>query len=97
MFARAAMIQFQHGKIDDASRIVRDSIVPVMKEQKGFKGQLLLTERNTGKGISINLWDAEGDLTAFESSPLYRELLGKLAGALAGPPVGERYEVSVQA
>ena len=68
-----------------------------MKGQKGFKGQLLLTQRDTGKAISINLWETEADLTAFETSPLYKELLGKLAAVLAGPPAGERYEVSVQA
>ncbi len=97
MFARAVNVQFQSGKVDEASRIVEDSIVPVLKEQKGFKGQLLLTQRDTGKAISINLWEAEGDLTAFETNPLYRELMGKLAGVLAGSPAGERYEVSVQA
>jgi hypothetical protein len=41
MFARAVNIQFQSGKVDEASQIVRDSIVPILKEQKGFKGQLL--------------------------------------------------------
>ena len=45
MYARAVNIQFQLGKIDEASRIVKDSIVPAMKGQKGFKGQLLLTAR----------------------------------------------------
>jgi hypothetical protein len=34
MHARAANIQFQPGKIDEASRKVKDSIVPVMKGQK---------------------------------------------------------------
>lgn len=97
MYARAVNVQFQPGKVDEASRIVTESIVPVMKEQKGFKGQLLLTQRDTGKAISINLWETEADLTAFETSPLYRELLGKLAGVLAAPPASERYEVSVQA
>jgi hypothetical protein len=43
------------------------------------------------------IWETEAHLTAFETSPLYKELLGKLAGILAGPPVGEHYEVSVQA
>jgi len=97
MFARAVNIQFQSGKVDEASRIVQEAIVPVLKERKGFKGQLLLTQRDTGKAISLNLWETEADLTAFEASPLYRELMGKLAGVLAGPPAGERYEVSVQA
>lgn len=97
MYARAVSLQFQTGEVDEASRIVNESITPVMKEQKGFKGQLLLTQRDTGKAISINLWETEADLTAFETSPLYRELLGKLAGVLAAPPAAERYEVSVRA
>ena len=97
MYARAVTIQFQTGKVDEANAIVKGSIIPVMKKQKGFKGQLLLTQSNTGKAISINLWKTEADLTAFETSPLYRELMGKLASVLAAPPVAERYEVSVQA
>jgi hypothetical protein len=95
MYARAVNVQFQSWKIDEASRIVKDSIVPVMQKQKGFNGQLLLIQRDTGKAFSINLWEPEGDLTQFETSPLYRELMGKLAGVLAGPPTVERYEVSV--
>jgi heme-degrading monooxygenase HmoA len=97
MYARVVTIQFQPGKTGEANRIVQDSIVPVLKKQKGFKGQLLLTQHDTDKAISINLWETEGDLTTFEANPLYRELLGKLAGAFAAPPAAERYEVGVQA
>jgi heme-degrading monooxygenase HmoA len=97
MYARAVNVQFQAGKVDEASGIVKDAIVPVLKEQKGFKGQLLFTQHDTGKAISINLWETEADLSAFEASPLYRELMGRLGSVLAGPPAGERYEVSVQA
>jgi heme-degrading monooxygenase HmoA len=97
MYARAVNIQFQPGKIDEANRIVKESIVPVLREQKGFRGQLFLIQRDTSKAISINLWETEADLTAFETSPLYRELMGKIGGILAGPPVGERYEVGMQA
>jgi heme-degrading monooxygenase HmoA len=97
MYARAVNVQFHAGKVDEASGIVKDAIVPVLKEQKGFKGQLLFTQHDTGKAISINLWETEADLSAFEASPLYRELMGRLGSVLAGPPAGERYEVSVQA
>ena len=97
MYARVVNVQFRPGTVDEASRIVKESIAPVMGEQQGLKGQLLLTQRDTGKAISINLWETEADLTTFETNPLYPELLGKLAGVLAGPPAGERYEVSVQA
>jgi len=96
MYARAVNMQFQPGKIDEANRIVKESVIPVLREQKGFRGQLFLTQHDTSKAISINLWETEADLTAFETSTVYRELMGKIGGILAGPPVGERYEVGVQ-
>jgi heme-degrading monooxygenase HmoA len=71
MYARAVNVQFQSGKADEANHLVKNAIVPVLQEQKGFKGQLFLTQRDTGKAISINLWETEDDLTAFESSPVY--------------------------
>ncbi len=97
MYARVVNVQLKQGMLDEAKRIVNESIVPVLKEQKGFKNQFLLTQQDTNKAISINLWETEADLTAFETSPLYREVLGKLAAVLAGPPAAEAYEVSVQA
>jgi len=97
MHARVVNVEFQQGKFDEATRIVNESVVPALKKQKGFKNQFLLTQQDTGKAISINLWEAEADLTAFETSPLYQEILGKLAVVLAGPPAGEAYEVSIQA
>jgi heme-degrading monooxygenase HmoA len=97
MRARVTMIQFQAGKIDEGNRIIKESVIPPMKNVKGFKGQLLLIERKANKAISVNLWETEPDLKAFETSPLYRELMGKIAGVIAGPPTTERYEVSIQA
>jgi len=96
MFARVVNIQFQTGKIDEANRIVKESVIPPMKGVKGFKGQLFLTQRGTSKAVSINLWETESDLTAFQTSPLYRELMGKIAGILVAPPAAESYEVSIQ-
>jgi heme-degrading monooxygenase HmoA len=96
MLARVTTIQFQPGKIDEGNRIVKESVVPPMKKVNGFKGQLFFIERNTGKAVSVNLWETEADLTAFETSPLFKELMGKIAGIIAGPPTTERYEVSIQ-
>lgn len=96
MYARIVNVQLQAAKADEGSRIVEESIVPAMKNQKGFKGQLFFTQPETGKAVSINLWETEADLIAFEGSPLYKELLGKLGGILAGPPTGEKYKVTVQ-
>jgi heme-degrading monooxygenase HmoA len=96
MYARVVNVEFKPDQLDEARRIVNDAVVPVLKQQKGFKSQLLLIQKETKKAISINLWETEADLAAFEKGPLYREVLSKLATVLAAQPVSEAYDVSIQ-
>lgn len=97
MYARVTTVQIQPGKADEAIGIFRDSVVPAAKQQKGFKGGLLLTDRNTGKGLSIALWETEADMRAGEASGYYQQQLAKFKDIFGAPPVREQYEVSVQA
>ena len=97
MYARVTIVQIQPGKVDEATRIYRDSVVPAAKQQKGFKGIYMLTDRNTGKGISIALWETEADMKAGESSGFFQQQLAKFKDIFGAPPVREAYEVSVQA
>ena len=39
--------------------------MPAAKQQKGFKGLYLLHDRNTGKGLTISLWETEADHAPF--------------------------------
>ena len=98
MHARVTTIHLQPGMLDRTSALFRDDVVPAAKEQQGFKGGLLLTDRSTGRAIAISLWDTEEALVASESSGYYQAQIDKLAGVgfLAGPPDRESYEVSVQ-
>ena len=97
MYARVTIVQIQPGKTDEAIGIYRDSVVPAAKQQKGFKGLHLLTDRNTGKGISVVLWETEAEMKAGESSGWYQQQLAKFKDLFGAPPVRELYEVSVQA
>jgi heme-degrading monooxygenase HmoA len=96
MYARVTFATAQPGKIAEITRVMRDSVLPAMKKQKGFKGLYHLGDRNTGKGITIGLWNTEADMMAGESSGFYREQVAKIAPLLAGSPTMERYEVSVK-
>ena len=96
MQARVVTVQIQPGKTDEAIGIYRDSVISAAKQQKGFKGAFLLTDRNTGKGVSVTLWEMEADLKAGEASGYYQEQITKLGGVFAAPPAREHYEVSVQ-
>ncbi len=65
MYARVNYRQLLPDRFDEAIRIYRDSVVPRHIGAQGFKGALVLTDRDTGKAIAISLWETEADLTAF--------------------------------
>ena len=96
MFARLVTVQIQQGKVDESTKIYQDSVVPAAQQQKGFKGGYLLNDPNTGKGVSIALWESEDDMKASETSGYLQEQIGKFAAVLAAPPTTEHFEVAVQ-
>jgi heme-degrading monooxygenase HmoA len=98
MYARATTIQLRPGMTDRMSAIFQDDVVPAAQQQPGFRGGLLLTDRDSGKVIAISLWETEADLAAGEASGYYQAQMAKLAGVgfFAGPPVRETYQVAVQ-
>jgi len=96
MFARLTTVQMKRDKIDEGVKIFEQSVIPTAKAQKGYRGAYLLTDRKTGKGVSIALWDSEQDIVASEESGYYQEQLSKFKDTMVAPSVREVYEVSVQ-
>ena len=94
MFARVTMIQIKSDDVDEAVKIYKESVTPARKAQKGSRGAYLLTDRKTGKGIAITLWDSEQEAIANEQSGYYQEQLSKFKDVFVAPPVREGYEVS---
>ena len=97
MQARVVNVQVQPNRKDEAIALYRDSIEPAASQQKGYKGALLLTDPNSGKAISITLWETEADMKAGEASGYFQQQLASFGAMFAAPPVTEHYEVSVQA
>ena len=97
MFARLVLVQVSIENVNKAIKIYEESVIPAAKSQKGFRGAYLLTDRKTGKGIGMTLWESEQDATANEQSGYYQEQLNKYKDIMTAPPVREGYEVSVQA
>ena len=49
MYARVVTNQIQAGKMDEWLALIRDSIVPSLKEQNGFMGFVALVDRDHDK------------------------------------------------
>ncbi len=96
MFARHITIQIQPGKMDEAIRTYRDSVVPASREQKGCRSMQLLTDAATGKCVSISIWDSEANQKASEDNGYMQQQIAKFGAFMIGPPVREAYRVSVK-
>ena len=85
-----AGVNYRHvppGRMDEAIRTYRDSTLPEVRSHQGFKGALILADRNASKTIAIALWETEADLKARTPTTFVDAVAG-------GPPVREVYEVS---
>jgi heme-degrading monooxygenase HmoA len=90
-------LRFQTGKEEEGVRIYRESVVPELRQMRGFQGGYLLTDAETGKGYVIGLWETQEDAEGFESSGAYQEQAAKFGDVLGEPPSREVFEVRVQA
>ena len=96
MYARVVTTLTKPGKIDDVTKVAQDSILPAAKQQSGFKGWLVLSDRDSGKGYSVTLWETEADMIAGESCGYLQEQFAKLGDFLAGLPTTEHFEVVIK-
>ena len=97
MFARTTTIQFKIAFMDEALEIYTNSIVPAAQSQKGLIELNFLLDRNSGKAVSIAIWESEEDAKANEESHYYQEQLVKLLSYYAYPPIKEGFEVYFKA
>jgi len=96
MFARLLRIKTKIERIDEAAKLFEESVIPLCKNQKGYKGAYFLTDRKTGVSILITLWENEEDMLATESSHFFQEQLIKFMTFFKAPPIRDAYEVIVQ-
>lgn len=97
MHARVVTNQIRAGKTDEWLALIRESVLPSLKEQNGFLGFVALVDRQHDKSIGYSIWADETDLAASEASGDYQQQIAKLGAVLAGPPAREVYELTVVA
>jgi heme-degrading monooxygenase HmoA len=89
-------VQFKPDRVEEAARIYQDSVVPELRQMRGFEGGYVLTNAETGKGYIIGLWESREDAEAFESSSAFQEQAAKFEDVLERPPSREICEANIQ-
>jgi heme-degrading monooxygenase HmoA len=96
LHARVVSMEMLPINVGEAVRIYQDRVLPAAREQEGFRGALMLTDQDTGEGLSISLWNSEEDMHASEESGFYHRKLAELDTLFISTPVRKHYEVSAQ-
>jgi len=88
-FARNVHFTVRNGKVDEFNRLMNTEILPLLKNEKGFRQDLTLLGSNTG--MSISVWDDRACAETYNTKT-YPEVLKKLNPILEGTPRVDTYE-----
>jgi heme-degrading monooxygenase HmoA len=95
MFARVIATQATPDQLDAAITLARDQL-PAATGQPGFRGFYLLTDDETGKVMTISLWETREQLDTVEAQAA--GIRHEEAPALGAPSLSvETYEVTLTA
>lgn len=94
MFARITKFKVRIEKIETATKLYNESVVPATKQQEGFCRLSLLVNHKTGEGASLTFWESEECARANEENHFYQNQLIKFLNFLEEPTyVRDGYEV----
>ena len=94
MFARVSTYQGPPDQIDDGVRYAQENIVPRVHEIDGFEGVYFLVDRQSGKALSITLWENEEAMRASEEEANRLRSSTAEAGSQEVMSV-DRYEIAI--
>jgi heme-degrading monooxygenase HmoA len=93
MYARTLKIQLSHDRINEASKLFAEQVLPLCENKKGYKGGQFFADRKTGNCLMMTLWETEEDLLETEHSRFFQEQIVKFMNFFITPPIREIYEV----
>ncbi len=94
MFARVSMFQGDPRQLDQGINYIQESALPDIRPDERFEGAYHLVDYQSGKAISITLWESEEAMRATEEEA--NQLRAEIANAAnATIESVETYEVGI--
>jgi heme-degrading monooxygenase HmoA len=66
MHARMSTLEGSPDEMDEGLRDVRERVLPLLRQQDGFRGFIALGNRQSGELIGITFWESEQAMQASE-------------------------------
>lgn len=94
MYARVTTVEAPLDRMDDATRVIQEQVLPQLQQMDGFKGFIALRDRGSGKVRGVALWESEEVLRATDEAAA--RIRGGVEEATGGTVASvENYEVVV--
>ena len=94
MFARVHVLETTPEQSDAGLEIVRDQLLPWLRDTSGYRGLIRLLDRENGKTLVVTLWADEDALQAStEAGERLAELTAQTTGATRVNV--EKYEATI--
>jgi heme-degrading monooxygenase HmoA len=68
MHARLFEFEGSHDEIEAAVALARDEILPLERQMPGFRGLVLLADKDARRLLSLSLWETEEQMHGSEAS-----------------------------
>ena len=96
MYARTITANIVPGRIEQALKIFRDEIQPMIEDQPGHVSTSLLVDRDRHRAQTLTIWESEAaEKATSEESNYLSKVMGRLSGFLANRHV-ETWEVVIR-
>ncbi len=93
MYARILRSHFKPEKVDEAARMFEESVLPLCRQQPGFRGAFFMKDAGSGDSVVITLWEDQDAMLASERSRFFQEQVAKFVPFYREAPIRDAYEV----
>jgi hypothetical protein len=91
MFARSVSIHLKSNMLSDYTRTFEKDILPLLGKQKGFTGEITLSNPGSLDAVAISLWENRADAEAYNTNT-YPGVLKTFERMIDGIPKVQTFE-----
>jgi heme-degrading monooxygenase HmoA len=93
MFTRNVMLKLKADSTTEFTNLIENKIVPMLKQQTGFREEITLVAPEGSEAMAISFWDTQENAEAYNRTA-YPEVLKALVKVIEGTPKVETFVVS---
>ena len=93
MYVRQVWAHFKPGQFDLLNRRLEDEVIPLLKEQKGFRDELSFFDKKSDEAFAMSFWDTQQDAENYQRD-VYPKISKKMEDAIEGAPEIRSFEVN---